>query len=93
MLKQRAILSKLFWDKRENPENYDLVFIHRGAPKDKKTISCSDIIQTAKSWFTYSSENLETTIPFHRILEIRNKKTGECVWRKRTKFSQTAQSP
>jgi uncharacterized protein (UPF0248 family) len=78
----REIFNKIFWDKREKPENYFVTFIHRGAPQDRKTIPCTSIVKVERSWFIYSVEGEETLIPFHRILEIKNIKTGKVLWRK-----------
>jgi uncharacterized protein (UPF0248 family) len=69
----RDILNKIKWDAQENPEQYSITFIHRGIPRNKKTIQYEWIDQINKSSFIYSSpEGIETVIPYHRILEIRN---------------------
>lgn len=77
-------MNKLLWDSRENIADYELTFIHRGAPGDVKTIPCSLIKEVKTSWFIYKSEEEEeVVIPFHRILEIRNTTTGQAIWRKK----------
>ncbi|MFH1327395.1 MAG: RNA repair domain-containing protein [Candidatus Bathyarchaeota archaeon] len=81
-MRQKEIFGKIFWDKRERVEDYTVTFIHRGAPGDQKTILCTSFVNVAKSWFTYRSDEEETLIPFHRILEIKNLKTGKVLWRK-----------
>ncbi len=78
----KEILNKIFWDKRLNIENHVITFIHRGAKEDKKTIPCKLIVKTGKSWFLYKNMEDETFIPYHRILEIKNIKTGEILWKK-----------
>jgi uncharacterized protein (UPF0248 family) len=40
-------------------------------------------MKLGKSYFTLSEDSDETTIPFHRILEIRNLDDGSVIWRKR----------
>ncbi|MFH0748861.1 MAG: RNA repair domain-containing protein [Candidatus Bathyarchaeota archaeon] len=79
----RDILNKIIWDPQEQRSHFELVYIHRGVPMDKKTISCSLIEKVGSSRFTYqSAEEGEVFIPFHRILEIRNVKTGQLLWMK-----------
>ncbi len=59
------------------------MFRHRGAPLNQRVIGCTLITTIQPSWFTYmNEEGREMVIPFHRILEIRNVKTGEVIWRK-----------
>ena len=78
----RDILNKIFWDPNEKILEYEVVFIHRGAYMDRKTLPCCKIKEIESSWFTYESEKEgEITIPFHRILEIRNVKTKQVVWK------------
>ncbi|MEM2915159.1 MAG: RNA repair domain-containing protein [Candidatus Bathyarchaeia archaeon] len=92
----QSLLNKLVWDKRFNIKNYSLTFIHRGAKDGKKIIPCQLITKIGKSWFTYNltlseqgtrkvnAVEREAFIPFHRILEIKNIKTGEILWKRRT---------
>jgi len=80
----RDVLNKLLWDPRESIADHELTYIHRGAPGDMRTIPCNLIEEVKISWFTYrSQEEVETFIPFHRVLEIRNVKTGQTLWEKR----------
>lgn len=83
MAKIREVLNRLLWDKREHIADYEVAFIHRGGYKNQKTIPCSIITQIGPSWFIYWSEEEEATIPFHRILAIKNVKTGEVIWSKK----------
>jgi uncharacterized protein (UPF0248 family) len=80
----KNILNRFRWDNRENPDDYLITYRHRGAPNDEKRVKASSIQILGKSSFTLSGENEEeTTIPFHRILEIRNVTDGRLLWRKR----------
>jgi uncharacterized protein (UPF0248 family) len=80
----RSILNKIFWDKRESPEDYVLSFIHRGVPGDVKTLSLKKVGEVGGSWFTYQDDSgRKTTIPFHRITLLKNVRTGDVLWRKR----------
>jgi uncharacterized protein len=81
----KNILNRLRWDPRENADNYLITYRHRGAPNDIKQISATRIVKLGKSYFTLNEEaEDETTIPFHRILEIRNLRNGALIWTKRT---------
>ncbi len=76
------ILGKIFWAEGVTAEDFAIIFIHRGAPEDRKTILFSSIVKVGRSWFTYRSNGGETLIPFHRILEVKNIKTDKSLWRK-----------
>jgi len=82
----REVLNRISWDSRYRKEDYEVVFIHRGAQMNRRTAPCRLIRNIQPSWFTYvDEEGNETIIPFHRVLEIRNVKTGEPIWKKREK--------
>lgn len=55
----------------------EVVILHRGAPRDRKVIAGTSITEVKKSYFSYSNER-ETTIPMHRILEVRHQ--GKVIW-------------
>jgi len=80
----KNILNKLRWDISENAENYVITYRHRGALDDVRRVRASEIQKLGKSYFTLPSKpDEEVTIPFHRILEIRNTATGTVTWRSR----------
>ena len=82
----RNILNRLRWDSKESADNYVITYRHRGAPGDVKRLKASRISRLGKSYFTVSEESAhdtEVTIPFHRILEIRNVKDNSVLWRSR----------
>jgi uncharacterized protein (UPF0248 family) len=83
----RAVLNKIHWDEKLKVKDYEVTFIHRGAERDERTISCSTIVQVGRSWFLYreGEGSVETLIPFHRILKIRNMRTGDILWLKKSK--------
>lgn len=72
-------LNKLKWT--GELAKVEIVFIHRGAENDRKTISGRNIISIKRSHFYYRDGDRETFIPNHRVLEIRVK--GKVIWRKR----------
>ena len=79
----RDILNKIFWDPKENKLDYEVIYIHRGANMDQKHLALSLIQEVKSSWFIYNSKSEgEVVIPFHRIIEINNLKTGKKIWRK-----------
>jgi uncharacterized protein (UPF0248 family) len=80
----KNILNRLRWDSSEDPENYVITYRHRGAPNDARQVKASKIQRLGKSYFTLPSEpDEEVTIPFHRILEIRNVKNNTVIWASR----------
>ncbi|MCQ6254277.1 RNA repair domain-containing protein [Methanocaldococcus sp.] len=79
MLKE--ILNKLFWhpNYKDNIDNFEIVIIHRGGKDNKKVIPLSEVkIKGNYLYLIYE----DTYIPLHRILEIRNKMTGEVLYKK-----------
>ncbi|HIQ39241.1 MAG TPA: DUF504 domain-containing protein [Methanothermococcus okinawensis] len=84
MLKE--LINKILWHPDYSPEDYEIVYLHReeserGYDNIKKRISMDRI--SIKGSFIILERNYEiTSIPLHRILEIRNKKTGEVLYRK-----------
>jgi len=89
-MKIKEIFNKILWDPREKERkgDYEVTFIHRGAYKDQEIIPLTMIKEVKSSMFIYTNEyGEETYIPFHRIIEIRNRKTGEVLWSKRMRES------
>jgi uncharacterized protein (UPF0248 family) len=78
----RNILNRLRWDEKKNPEDYVITYRHRGAPGDAKQITASRIQTLGKSYFTIQEDPAgeESSIPFHRILEIRNMRDDSIIW-------------
>jgi len=80
----RNFLNKLKWDPRENPENYIIEYISRGAPNDKEIIRASSITKVFHRGFEYKAPYGKIKyIPFHRILLIKNVSTDRIIYRKR----------
>lgn len=77
-------MNRLVWDRRENPADYRIMFVHRGAPDDRRSIDASEIIQVGGSSFTYmNADKGETVIPFHRVILIINGESGTVLWKSR----------
>ncbi|MHA1143949.1 MAG: DUF504 domain-containing protein [Candidatus Helarchaeota archaeon] len=84
----QAILNRIRWDDQLKSvrSEISITYIHRGAKNDKKTIFYSEIEDILPAFFTMKNETLpdeKTNIPFHRILEIKNIKTGEVLYKKK----------
>ncbi|MCJ7635611.1 RNA repair domain-containing protein [Candidatus Bathyarchaeota archaeon] len=79
----RDILNRIRWDSKEK-RICEITYIHRGASKDERMIPFSCIEEIHSSWFTYFDPGSgEVTIPFHRILQVQDIKSGEVLWKKR----------
>jgi uncharacterized protein (UPF0248 family) len=74
------ILNRLKWTGKLR--NCEVVILHRGAERDRKTIKGGCITEVKKGYFLYKNRE-ETHIPMHRILEVRVK--GEVVWKRKLK--------
>lgn len=82
----KNLFNQIMWDPRYNRNDFEVDYVHRGVPKDQKTIRASSITTVGGSWFQFG-EDEPTTIPFHRILRIRNLKTGRIVWSRKRRVS------
>lgn len=80
----RKLLNRLKWDSDKNISDYDITFLHRGAPNDLKTLSANRIKEIKQSYLLFFDEvhDEEVVIPFHRIRRIINVKTNEVIWEK-----------
>lgn len=81
----RKILNQIKWDSKKNVVDYDIIFIHRGAPGDLKTYPANKIKEVKASYLLFleeEEEEGEVVIPFHRIRRIYNKKSNQIVWEK-----------
>jgi uncharacterized protein (UPF0248 family) len=80
----KETFNRLMWDLRERIADYEITYVHRGAPDDRRTISARQVGEVSKSWFSHSdAKGEENMIPFHRVIEIRNRVTGEVIWHSR----------
>ena len=76
------ILGRLLWKGRLGEA--EILILHRGAPGNRKTISGRQITSVKKSFFVYRDQRgRETTIPLHRVLEVRLK--GKAEWKRKEK--------
>jgi uncharacterized protein (UPF0248 family) len=75
------ILNKLKW--MGGLEKAEIIILHRGAPSDRKAIKGSLLAGLDRHYFWYSENGRETTIPLHRIREVRLE--GEAIWKREEK--------
>lgn len=77
----RDFLNKVMWDERERPENYEIVYVSRGAPNGLERITCERITKIYSRGFEYvSAEGKVRYIPFHRIVLIENRKNSKRIF-------------
>jgi len=77
----RNLLNRLLWDSEIDPSDYEIVFISRGAPNDTEIICGSALVKVWARGFEAKVRGGTKYVPFHRIIEIRNRKTGEVIFR------------
>lgn len=75
----RSLLSRILKGSG-NASETELVYRHRGAPRDELTMKVSAISRLGKGWFML--DDGETQIPFHRVLRIKNSVSGKVLWEK-----------
>jgi uncharacterized protein (UPF0248 family) len=89
MLKE--LINKIIWHPDYDSKDYEIVYLHRVSDSEREDykgqsilnkIITMDKISIEDSFIVYNVNNQIRHIPFHRILEIRNKKTGEILYKK-----------
>ena len=78
----KAILSRIMRGGND-PSEFELAYVHRGAADDQMVIKVSDIARLGKGSFLLRDG--ETQIPFHRVLYVMDgKKT--LLWKKMHRY-------
>ncbi|MBW3002944.1 DUF504 domain-containing protein [Candidatus Woesearchaeota archaeon] len=75
----KNLISKIKFDKREDPKDYELFYIDRIKNKKIK-IKFTDIKHIEGGMFTIIKSGRETEIPLHRIRLVTRK--GEIIWKR-----------
>ncbi|MEM4245870.1 MAG: RNA repair domain-containing protein [Candidatus Bathyarchaeia archaeon] len=83
----KNILTGILWSMGVDPGDFEITYIHRGAPQDRATVKVSEVVTVGKSWFSHLKQGEETVIPFHRVMLLRNIKTGQVLWERRGRSS------
>ena len=82
----RDFLNKLLWDDQYGLHrgDYEIIYTHRGAPRNQLKINCSEIVCVNPDSFEYYDKYLDEKkrIPFHRIEQIFNHDKKEIVYKK-----------
>ncbi|HDD46389.1 MAG TPA: DUF504 domain-containing protein [Candidatus Aenigmarchaeota archaeon] len=71
-------INKLKWTNKLG--RCKIIFVHRGATNNIKTISGDQITEVRKTYFCYKSNGKETFIPYHRVKMI--KIDGRVIWKR-----------
>ncbi|MGQ4833025.1 MAG: RNA repair domain-containing protein [Candidatus Asgardarchaeia archaeon] len=74
----KSILKQIVFDKRLNPSEYYIIY--RGSHDMLEKLFVSDI---SLERYGFTIRNDGTYIPYHRIIEIGNEKTGEIIIKRR----------
>lgn len=77
----RDVLNRLKWHPDHELERAEITIVHRGAPRDRKTLDGGDVLDLDTSFMKVKTGGSETRIPYHRIRKI---ETPEgIIWRER----------
>lgn len=71
------LMGKLKWTGKL--KDAEIIIRHRGAPQNRKSLAGEKITEVKKSYFLYTNDK-ETFIPFHRVMEVRV--NGKQVWKR-----------
>lgn len=82
----RDRLNEIRWDKRHDPESYSVIFIHRTDEGNLKEIPYTSISEISGGFFTYSYMGDEAIIPLHRVIQIKNTKTGDKLIDRKSRY-------
>jgi len=79
----REALNKIRWHKGFDPKDYEVHILHRGALGDVKVIPASCITDILSEGFKFKDvDGGEKVIPYHRVLLIRNRVSGNVLFAK-----------
>jgi len=74
----KDFINKIKWDKRENPEDYYLVYVDFGKEKE---IPYTAIKRLEGNFMVLERDGEEIEIPLHRIRKV--KKKGKIIWQRK----------
>ncbi len=77
----RRVLNELKWHPNKDLKNVRVMYIHRGAPGNRRIINSEDIAALERSFILISTEKGDTRIPYHRVTEIKQGNT--VLWRRK----------
>ena len=73
------LLNKIKWDKKEKPEDYEIIYFDRILGK-QMTIPYTKIQSLEDPFIVLRDKAGETRIPLHRIKEV--KKKDKSIWKR-----------
>ncbi len=78
----REVLSKFKWDSRFRGKrsNIEIIILDRLVSEGKKIIRFPDVKEVGSSYIIYGENKW---IPLHRILEIKDSRSGVVYWKKK----------
>ena len=78
MIPVKDVLNKIKWDEKENPKDYEIVYIDRVLQQEVK-IKFKSISKIEDNFMTVD----EATIPLHRLVKVYKK--GKLIWERKVK--------
>lgn len=78
MMPVKALLDKIRWDKNENPEDYEIVYLDRVLQQEVR-VKFKKISEIEDNFMTVD----EASIPLHRIVKVYKK--GKLIWERKFK--------
>jgi hypothetical protein len=82
-MRAREMLNKIKWHPDYDENEYYVIYLHRGAPKDERSVPFSSIQSLCTSDFMLlDKDGIEIYIPYHRVKRIVDCHGG-AVWKKR----------
>jgi uncharacterized protein (UPF0248 family) len=79
-MRPRDVLNRLKWDSK-NLGQSRVTILHRGAPKDRRAIEGSEILELGRGFMRVRSPDGEVEIPYHRVRQI--EADGRVIWERR----------
>jgi len=79
MITIKALINKIKWDSKENPDQYSLYYLDRVENKYKE-IKYNEILKVEGNFLIIIRDDEETNIPLHRIKIV--KKKGMTIWKR-----------
>lgn len=82
-MRAKEMLSKLRWDPSFKDTDAVVVYLHRGAPHNERSVKMSDIKEYLVSDFMIlRPDGFDSYIPYHRVLRIEDE-NGSLLWKKK----------
>ncbi len=77
----RDVLSRLLHDSSLVKDDYEIVYVSRGALDDLEHISGADLVRVTRFGFSWRTPTgVIKEIPFHRVVLVRNVRTGSVLY-------------